>query len=154
MHLYYISQNSTQNMNVLISVLNCVSWDIGQVHSGICETGPSKFNGILTNERVKVVDMLLFDYCHWQVFEEYIHKSKVLPGNRFIQWVNQELVSCKREEHAKQNMASGIEKNSSMLTHPPSAVYLRQWIRSAMIQIIACRLFGAKPLSKPMLGHY
>ena len=26
---------------------------------------------------------------------------------------------------------------------------MRQWIGSALVQIIACRLFGAKPLSKP-----
>ena len=29
---------------------------------------------------------------------------------------------------------------------------MRQWIRSALVQIMACRLFGAKPSSKPMLG--
>ena len=37
---------------------------------------------------------------------------------------------------------------------PPSAAYMRQWIRSALVQIMACRLFGAKPLSKPMLEYY
>ena len=36
---------------------------------------------------------------------------------------------------------------------PPSAAYMRQWIGSAMFQIMACRLFGAKSLSKPMLGY-
>ena len=36
---------------------------------------------------------------------------------------------------------------------PPSAAYMRQWIGSALVQIMACRLFGAKPLSKPMLGY-
>ena len=36
---------------------------------------------------------------------------------------------------------------------PPSAVYMRQWIGSALFQIMACRLFGAKPLSKSMLGY-
>ena len=29
---------------------------------------------------------------------------------------------------------------------------MRQWIGSASFQIMACRLFGTKPLSKPMLG--
>ena len=33
------------------------------------------------------------------------------------------------------------------------AAYVRQWIRSALFQILACRLFGAKPLSEPMLGY-
>ena len=36
---------------------------------------------------------------------------------------------------------------------PPSAAYMRQWIGSALVQIMACRLFGAKPLSKPRLDY-
>ena len=36
---------------------------------------------------------------------------------------------------------------------PPSAANMRQWIVSALVQIMACCLFGAKPLSKPMLGY-
>ena len=36
---------------------------------------------------------------------------------------------------------------------PPSAAYMRQWIGSALVQIKACRLFGAKPLSKAVLGY-
>ena len=36
---------------------------------------------------------------------------------------------------------------------PPSDAYVRQWIRSALVQIMACRLIGAKPLSQPMLGY-
>ena len=31
---------------------------------------------------------------------------------------------------------------------PPSAAYMRQWIKSTLVQIMACRLFGAKQLSK------
>ena len=30
---------------------------------------------------------------------------------------------------------------------------MRRWIGSALVQIMACRLFGAKPFSKPMLGY-
>ena len=30
------------------------------------------------------------------------------------------------------------------------AAYIRQWTGSALVQIMACRLFGAKPLSKPI----
>ena len=39
------------------------------------------------------------------------------------------------------------------LTRLPLVPYMRQWIGSALAQIMACRLFGAKPLSKPMLGY-
>ena len=48
-----------------------------------------------------------------------------------------------------------IEANVSIVfnSSPPSAAYMRQWIRAALFQIMACRLIGAKPLSKPMLGY-
>ena len=36
--LSHIPQYTIQNRNVYISVLNCVLWDMGQVHCGICET--------------------------------------------------------------------------------------------------------------------
>ena len=36
---------------------------------------------------------------------------------------------------------------------PPSATYMRQWIGSALVEIMACRLFAAKPLSKPRLDY-
>ena len=35
---------------------------------------------------------------------------------------------------------------------PPISAHIRHWIGSALVQITACRLFGVKPLSKPMLG--
>ena len=36
---------------------------------------------------------------------------------------------------------------------PPSAAYSRQWTWSALVQVMACRLFGAKPLPEPMLAY-
>ena len=40
------------------------------------------------------------------------------------------------------------------LTHlSPSAAYMRQSTRSALVQIMACRVVGAKPLSEPMLNY-
>ena len=35
----------------------------------------------------------------------------------------------------------------------PSDTYMRQWTGSALVQVIARRLLGAKPLPKPMLTH-
>ena len=35
----------------------------------------------------------------------------------------------------------------------PSDAYMRQLIESVSVQIMASRLFGAMPLSKPMLGY-
>ena len=51
------------------------------------------------------------------------------------------------------NDLSHIQHRATIFnSSPPIAAYMRQWIRSALIQIMACRLFGAKPLSSPMLG--
>ena len=36
---------------------------------------------------------------------------------------------------------------------PASVAYMRHWIGSALLQKMACWLFGAKPLSKPMLDY-
>ena len=43
---------------------------------------------------------------------------------------------------------------ASLNSSPPSASYMRQWIGSALIQIMACCLFSAEPLSEPILGYY
>ena len=36
---------------------------------------------------------------------------------------------------------------------PPSAPYMCQWMKSALVQIMACCLFGAEPLSEPNHGY-
>ena len=36
---------------------------------------------------------------------------------------------------------------------PPNAAYMRQW-KVSLVQIMACRLFGVKPLSEPMLNYH
>ena len=36
---------------------------------------------------------------------------------------------------------------------PPNAAYMRQWNWSALVKIMACRLFRTKPLSKPMRDY-
>ena len=36
---------------------------------------------------------------------------------------------------------------------PPSYAYMRRWTGPSLIQVMACRLFGAKPLSEPMLAY-
>ena len=42
---------------------------------------------------------------------------------------------------------------SNVKSSPPSAVHMLPWTWSALVQIMACCLFGAKPLSKPKLGY-
>ena len=35
----------------------------------------------------------------------------------------------------------------------PGAAHMRQWIELSLVQVMACRLFGAKPLPEPMLAY-
>ena len=49
------------------------------------------------------------------------------------------------------NMSTVVQCGHQINSFLPSAAYMRQWIGSALVQIMACRLFGAKPLSKKML---
>ena len=44
----------------------------------------------------------------------------------------------------------GLNLNSS----PPSVAYIHLWTGSTMIQVMACRLLGAKPLPEPVLVYY
>ena len=45
--------------------------------------------------------------------------------------------------------------NICFQTHPPPpyVTYMRQWIGSALVQTMACRLFGTKPFSKPAMDY-
>ena len=36
---------------------------------------------------------------------------------------------------------------------PPNAIYMCQWTESALVSVMTCRLFGAKPLPEPMLVY-
>ena len=44
-------------------------------------------------------------------------------------------------------------KKATLNSFHPSAVYMRWWTGWAFIQVMACRLFGAKPLPEPMFTY-
>ena len=46
-----------------------------------------------------------------------------------------------------------IVSNHDINSSPPSVAYKRQWIGSALVQIMAFRLFGTKPLSQLVLCY-
>ena len=52
-----------------------------------------------------------------------------------------------------QGTAIGLWKTVGINSSAPSAACMRQWIGLALVQIMACRPFGAKLSSKPMLGY-
>ena len=54
----------------------------------------------------------------------------------------------------RNSIANALELRPFFINSSPSAAYMRQWVGSALIQIMACRQIGAKLLFKPMLGYY
>ena len=46
-----------------------------------------------------------------------------------------------------------LNQSVILLTHLPLVPYMRQWTGSALLQVMACRLFGAKPLPEPILNY-
>ena len=64
------------------------------------------------------------------------------------------LTNCVRNFTSMNSTNFGIWWWFAGLTHlRPSAAYMRQWICSAIVQIMDCRLEGAKPFSEPMLTY-
>ena len=47
----------------------------------------------------------------------------------------------------------GVWAKTFFCSSPPSATYMHQWTGSALVQIMACCLFEAKPLPEPMLVY-
>ena len=76
-----------------------------------------------------------------------------LARNIYIK--NEPDVSTPESQHEGGNLSHMFITISreSFNSSPLSAAYMRQLIGSALIQVMACRLFGAKPLHEPMLAY-
>ena len=92
---------------------------------------------------------------------QMVHGQNVNPGSYDNTGVS-ELAQCitgnfqtkLKNNKLQQNKSPNVYMIFKPLTQfPPSAAYMRQLIGPALAQIMACRLFGDKPLSKPMLGY-
>ena len=51
------------------------------------------------------------------------------------------------------NAPANVSSHQWLNSSPPSAAYMRQWTESSLVQVMACRLFGTKPLPEPMLAY-
>ena len=73
-----------------------------------------------------------------------------VPTNICIWWKTQsDLTPCYGQwEKPRLNI-----KSSLINSVRPSDAYMRLQHRPSLVQIMACRLFGAKPLSEPMLAY-
>ena len=90
---------------------------------------------------------------------KFCPETKLLPENAFKSVVCKvvillSLLWCASYRGPDENEAH-IEliwnKHYFINSSPPSAAHIHPWFRSALVQIMACHLFAAKPLSKPLL---
>ena len=81
-------------------------------------------------------------FLHWTLSTAYSWKRMFV----YVSFHSSLFLSCSWQ-YAITGSGSGRAFHSS----PPSAAYMRLWIGSALVQIMACRLFGAKSLSEPLL---
>ena len=81
--------------------------------------------------------------CNVKMINFLITKSPILMEH----WHNKSMEFC-------QNVAKCLFSKSWLLTHhTPSVTYMRQWIGRALVQVMVCRLFDAKPLPEAMVTY-
>ena len=73
---------------------------------------------------------------------KFLHK--LMLSNKFL---SVDIIQNGWRNLAKYRSARRVDSS------PPSAAYIRRWTVSALVQVMACRLGGAKPLSEPMMTY-
>ena len=100
--------------------------------------------------------------CHDIIIANFILNGTIVDGmwRSILTWVNFDLVSHNQfiriiswqtHTQANEHIIMGI---LSMLTHLPPTPYMRLWTKSALVQVMACRLFCVKPLAEIILTCY
>ena len=89
------------------------------------------------------------------------YQTKLLSNNKSqLQLVLRTwLLSCNFSGEAKNKFASSnsamvFDNFSQIIIHWGRGMHMRQYTMPSLVQIMACRLFGAKPLPKPILPFY
>ena len=97
-----------------------------------------------------------FMYClvACAALRHYLNKWRLVIKRNEVQWNWNLNTIIFIQQNVFQNvawkLAAILFRSQCVNSSPPCAAYMRQWVGSALVQIMACHLFGAKPLSKPM----
>ena len=87
---------------------------------------------------------------YWVMRYQHLHKvinvHKIT--NKLIKWLQFDMVIYQADLVGVAIMIG--HRGSS----PSTVADFRQWTESALVQVMACRLCGAKPLPEPMLTYY
>ena len=70
-----------------------------------------------------------------------------------LHWISEK--NCIQRFLHKHNtrLSTEISLHIDINSSPPSAAYMHRWTGSSLVQAMACRLFGTKPLPEPMLAY-
>ena len=95
---------------------------------------------------------IVYKYSITKKHRSFVLIIHILLLPRYFTYMHADLISTAywRSTHSSFNCQSTL---TTITLSPPIAAYMHQWIGTALVQIMACRLFGVKPLSKPMLGY-
>ena len=112
----------------------------------------------LTDDKSTLVQVMA--WCH-QTTSHYLSlcwpRSLSPYGITRPQWVNTWLQRIgQRQLQDEKHLTFGVPYIRGLTvvnSLRPSDAYMRCWTGSSLVQIMACRLFGAKPLSEPMLEY-
>ena len=86
-------------------------------------------------EKVKLVQLSVQQVLNWNYFNGLVQDC-----DNFSVLAMELLQSCTKID-------------GFVLTHWGRVTYMHQLTRPSLVQIMACRPLGAKPLSEPMLGY-
>ena len=113
-----------------------------------CDAGHMNLMGICIRFHTNMfhTSVVIFRSGQHQLLISYHQGNYNVPI--FIIFSSRSIVGCKcihRNAYHDQHKPFNLS--------PPSAACVRQWIGSALVQTMACRRLGDKPLSIPMLGY-
>ena len=115
--------------------MSCYFWD-GESNDRPFATQITRFH-LLWVGMVRWIYMFIYDIC-------------TLTSAHFTVFYLEEPLSINIPPRYSQNKSDKSALNSS----PSSGTYMGEWTRSALIQEMACRLFGTKPLPEPVLAYF
>ena len=117
---------------------------------------------VLSAEKVMLIRYVKLWVCHKVHWSEHFYLRPVLAF-RYCHCLSMCVCVCLLDQGCKTTWlrsllfwgGNPLSTSWSRLfnSSPRSATCMRQWIGSALVQIMACHLFSAKPSSKPMLGY-
>ena len=80
--------------------------------------------------------------------------SWVRTWNSLVWWGHETVYSGEDMKQPSEDRWMTLWVPMSVLTHlPQGRIYMQQWTVSTLVQVLSCRLLGAKPLPEPMLTY-